>query len=592
MADSITKQVSAGAANSDNVKPLFKYVEITPNGVMMSLMKTVKGVETEYIATVCHTEMRVVGRADFDDAEYRVISFVHPATKHSRTIMIPMETIGTRQGWQLLQKNGIQVSTKSAYREKFAEYLMKAICYRDDGVPDGVLPEWRVLTTTGWHGDAYVMPDGSIISAKPAHGMIVRLSSRADEHANVDAAGTASDWREHVAPLVAGNTVMTLALGAALAGPLLPLLGVRGFGLHFWGGTSKGKTTALYVASSVMGHPDKREYSWDMTPLALGIMAAFNNHALLALDEIKQAKGREMARAIYGVFNGKNRAQGDKDGGLREQLRWNTMLLSTGELTVDRHISLALGEDIDAGALIRLLNVKYQEPVNLHGSANGKEFADRIKSLTHKYYGAFGRSWISALAKNPAKTQEIYTSAKSRWDAITSQYDHGAFARAGGHFAVIETALKLASLKALPLSVEDIERSVEDGFSQWLSGYTSDASLSHEDSGVIERAESVLAQVGKFPPAKMQKFAPLPNGEVWGYSDDDTGHVYVLPEVFRQRIAGNMDATDAAKLLESIGMLESAQHKQKRRYVWQNVRPKAGGPQIRAYKMRHVPNEE
>ncbi|WP_137489871.1 hypothetical protein, partial [Escherichia coli] len=85
MADSITKQVSAGAANSDNVKPLFKYVEITPNGVMMSLMKTVKGVETEYIATVCHTEMRVVGRADFDDAEYRVISFVHPATKHSRT---------------------------------------------------------------------------------------------------------------------------------------------------------------------------------------------------------------------------------------------------------------------------------------------------------------------------------------------------------------------------------------------------------------------------------------------------------------------------------------------------------------------------
>ncbi|WP_239255452.1 hypothetical protein, partial [Citrobacter werkmanii] len=61
MADSITKQVSAGAANSDNVKPLFKYVEITPNGVMMSLMKTVKGVETEYIATVCHTEMRVVG---------------------------------------------------------------------------------------------------------------------------------------------------------------------------------------------------------------------------------------------------------------------------------------------------------------------------------------------------------------------------------------------------------------------------------------------------------------------------------------------------------------------------------------------------
>jgi hypothetical protein len=66
------------------------------------------------------------------------------------------------------QKNGIQVSTRPTYREKFAEYLMKAIRYRDDGVPDGVLPEWRVITTPGWHDGAYVLPDGSIISANPS----------------------------------------------------------------------------------------------------------------------------------------------------------------------------------------------------------------------------------------------------------------------------------------------------------------------------------------------------------------------------------------------------------------------------------------
>ncbi|MEX9938311.1 hypothetical protein AB7W72_22885, partial [Providencia rettgeri] len=82
------------------------------------------------------------------------------------------------------------------------------------------------------------------------------------------------------------------------------------------------------------------------------------------------------------------------------------------------------------------------------------------------------------------------------------------------------------------------------------------------------------------------------NGEIWGYSDDDSGHVYLLPEVFRQRIAGNMDPTDAAKLLEGVGMLESTQQKQKRRYWWQNVSPKAGGPQVVAYKMRHAPEEE
>ena len=63
-------------------------------------------------------------------------------------------------------------------------------------------------------------------------------------------------------------------------------------------------------------------------------------------------------------------------------------------------------------------------------------------------------------------------------------------------------------------------------------------------------------------------------------------------DIVQQRIAGNMDATDAAKLLEGVGMLESTQQKQKRRYCWQNVRPKAGGPQVVAYKMRHAPEEE
>lgn len=577
-----------------NVVTLFPYIKFTSHNVIMRTLKKVKGDDVETMTVVCNTPLRAVGRAEVDGAECRVIRFTNPATKKQRTILIPMETIGTSAGWGLLQKHGIAPVSNKTFRGLLAEYLMGGTLYDDQGVPCGLLPEWRVITSSGWDGDIYVLADGTMIAPENADtkSIIVDLNQHKD-FTDASVSGTAEDWEKNVGALAKGNTILTLAIGAALAGPMLRICGVRGFGLHFWGGTSKGKTTAMYVASSVNGNPEKRELLWDMTPLALGIMASFHNDSLMGLDEIKQAKGKELARAIYNLFNGKKRVQGDKDGGLRAPINWNAMVMSTGELTVDRHIRLVLGEDIDAGALVRLLNIKYREPEHLHGTANGKAFADLIKRNTHKYYGAFARKWITALVTKPEGAIAQFEKCRERWDGITAQYNQGAFGRVGAQFALIEAALKMAK-KYVNQTAQEIEQLMESTFAEWLGDYTSDTGLSHEQSGVVERARDVLAQIGRFSPAKLAAHAALPHGEIWGYTD--ANYVYVLPSVFRERIAGNMDAHEAAKVLESVGMAQAKDEKRGdnavRRYHWQNVRPIIGGPQIITYRLKFEPDSE
>jgi hypothetical protein len=196
--------------------------------------------------------------------------------------------------------------------------------------------------------------------------------------------------------------------------------------------------------------------------------------------------------------------------------------------------------------------------------------------------------WIANLVKSPDKARSEYVAVKARWDAITAQYEHGAFGRAGGHFAVIETALKLASPKALPLTDAEIESGVQAAFAEWLSGYTSDANFSHEESGVIERAGAVLAQVGKFPPAKMSKFS-LSRMVRFGVI------AMMIPGMFmscRKCSDSESPGTWTPPMPPSYWRASECWKypaEAKAALCWQNVRPKAGGPQVVAYKMRHAP---
>ena len=107
----------------------------------------------------------------------------------------------------------------------------------------------RCVDRIGWHGSAFVLPDRTdgdtggetvllqVIGTAPAFGC----------------EGTLEDWRMEIAALAMGNSRAVLAISAALAGPLVYLVGEESGGFHFFGASSTGKTAILHVASSVWG---------------------------------------------------------------------------------------------------------------------------------------------------------------------------------------------------------------------------------------------------------------------------------------------------------------------------------------------------
>ncbi len=96
------------------------------------------------------------------------------------------------------------------HKRKLAAYLMAC------------QPERRItcVERTGWHGRAYVLPQGSI--GPDAEGVILQTAGYAAN--DFTERGSLSEWQQGVAGLAVGNSRLCFALSLAFAAPLLSLL--------------------------------------------------------------------------------------------------------------------------------------------------------------------------------------------------------------------------------------------------------------------------------------------------------------------------------------------------------------------------------
>ncbi|MCT9846755.1 DUF927 domain-containing protein [Leclercia adecarboxylata ATCC 23216 = NBRC 102595] len=580
------RKAKASASNS-NVVGLdteahdgIPYIAFLPNKIRMRTTRMVKGEEIEDVADVCDGYLRIIGYAvDENGDALRVAEIKNRISGKLKNVVLTMAEIGTREGWATLRKNDVFPLPK--HYETFSRYLAGSSLYDTDGIDCGHLPSWVVMTKPGWHNGAFILPNGDIINPEKGEtpNVICDLKHQPD-NASVGCKGTSKSWVDNVGSKIKGNDTLMMAVGVALAGPMLKLVGADGFGVHFWQPSSQGKTTALHVANSIYGNPEERKKSWNNTTFKLAMIAAANNDMFYGLDELKQCKPRELQPAIYCQFNQQMRGGMNKDRTENAAVTWNNTMMSTGELTVERHIQLMLNEVVDAGALVRLLNIHFRAPQKCWGfedvegeKQRGKLFAKYLNKQTQMHYGTFGRDWIGFLAANPGTVIEVFEKATARWNDITKD-KHGQAGRVAANFALVEAALKAAS-KPLDLSHDEIEAVLESFFESWLNDFSSDDALTHEQSGVIERAIHTMTQVGHFIAPGIEITANV--NDLWGYMREDK--FYLLPQAFTKYIAMNMDPTEAARVLADRGMLsfrtETKDGKTKRRYSYQNVAPYA-----------------
>lgn len=389
-------------------------------------------------------------------------------------------------------------------RQALMDYLMNSS-------PDR---QAMAATRTGWYGPAlFVMPRRVI-----GGGDVVFQSTEAGGH-EYDTAGGLGDWQAEVAARCLGNPVLILAVCAALAGPLLTLLDADGGGFHLLGDSSSGKSIALAVAASVWGKPRDFLRTWNATSTGLEGVATLRNDTLLVLDEIGEAKPQDVGGIIYALGNGTGRQRGKVSGLPRQVQKWRVMVLSSGELTMGKHMESA-GMRSKAGQELRLLDVptyrRYGAYDDLHGlelahdqasedgrKGAGRAFADTLKRATAQHYGHLGPAFVEQLVQRAgiatadagADLEAVFAELRQGFPIGTGQD-----ARAAARFAVAALAGELAIQgELLPWAQGTAIAAMHELFAAWAEfrgrGQSEDAKILRAVSTFIDRHAARFANV-------------------------------------------------------------------------------------------------
>lgn len=346
----------------------------------------------------------------------------------------------------LVPRNGEEVFTalldaglpfiELGHKRKLAEYLMAC------------QPERRItcVERTGWHGNAYVLPQGAI--GPDAEGVILQTAGYAAS--DFTERGTLVEWQRGIAALALGNSRLCFALSLAFAAPLLTLVGMEGGGFHLKGESTDGKTTIMKAAASIYGHPDRYSQTWRATGNAIEGIASRRNDALLCLDELGELDGKEAGQVAYMLANGQGKGRSKQDGELRERKAWRLLFLSTGELSLEDHAASA-GQRTQAGMEVRTIQIPSDTGHHgsfewLHGMEGGRIFADTLKANAEHQHGTAFRALVEGLALDlDTHREHLASEIKRLASELTPKGAGNQVGRAINRFALVAAAGELAT---------------------------------------------------------------------------------------------------------------------------------------------------
>lgn len=546
-------------------------IEDTDDGPMMRLR--LRGASLD----ICQ-KVDVVGYGSYEGKEYRVLRWMNNG--RPATVAVNLGGFASSAALTTLMDGGLLVRDGRQLRSALANWII------------GQKPatRWTLAASAGWTDDnrAYLLPDGHIIGDETP----VLFMGKRDVTGGWATSGTADTWRESVARLVDGNSLMMVCVATPFAGPLLKLAGIQNFGLHLYAPSTTGKTTCATLAASVCGEPSALKMTWNGTASGIGNKAAARCDSFLWLDELGEGRPEDLAGTIYSLFNGSGRMRAAQDGGDTSRDSWRLPVISTGEADTATFAGRAK-ITLAPGQLVRLLNipVEQMQPENLHGYSTAGAHARALTRACNDNFGAVFREWITWLVRNRQEAENTTRQCLDKWQpAVAGRYpDSPQVCRVADALAVLEAALVLTR----PFTGWD-EAACCDAvvrvFASWVKDF---GTHDKAQSQVISQATDFLMQYGR------SRFATLTTdgkantvtdqeasriGRLYGYrkpADGDNGDewFYVTPAAFRDHIAKGHNDRQAAAALEKAGMLA-------REAGRLQVRLRIGGGQQRFYKVK------
>lgn len=489
----------------------------------------------------------------------RLLRFLTPRGEW-REWAAPMEMLSGDGGELRAELLRMGVTIPHKQRQALTDYIMESA------------PKRHALaaTATGWHSpDLFVMPGGII-----GEGDVVFQSTEAGSQ-EYTTAGTAEGWRDTVAALCSGNPVPAMAVCVALAGPLLWLLDVDSGGFHFVGDSSMGKSVAALAACSVWGEPRNFKRNWNATSTGLEGLATMRNDTALILDEIGEAPAKDIGGLIYQLGNGTGRQRGKVSGMARPVNVWRTILISTGEMTLGKHMESG-GQRIKAGQEMRLLDIPAQRLYGafdfLHGMelphnpdneterrGAGRRFAETLKGSAASHYGHAGPEfvqWLIAFNQSAASGETDGQTLADMFAGLREQFpvSTGQEARAAARFTLCALAGELAiSAGVLPWVRGEALAAVRSMFEAWAAyrgrGQSEDVKILRAVASFIAHHES------RFEGMAANEYGSIPNRAGWWRANEAGEKVlYFAPDTLGEAAPG-YDRSRVIACLEAVGAI-------------------------------------
>ena len=353
---------------------------------------------------ITHGPVLLVGRSvDVESGEHYLTLAWPDALAGWREAIVPRATALDGRALVALTSQGAPISSPQG--REVALYLGAA----EASWPGDVE---RTAGRMGWH-EGGVLIAGRTVYEPDGYGG-PPLSYRTDDGSEQIAAryrprGTWAGWLEGWA-LISERPIAAAAVYAAIAAPLLKIVGCPNFFVDWSARSGRGKTTSLQVAASVWGEPaeDGLIQSWALTPTYAERIASIGCDLPLLLDEtntVPASRRSDLAQLVYTLANGRGKGRGTISG-VQRSASWRTIILSTGEARLTAYTQ-------DEGTRGRVISLT-GPPLGKHGA----ERAEQLRATLRAHHGHLGPMMLRWVVS--ADGGEL----KARYQQIVAWYSH------------------------------------------------------------------------------------------------------------------------------------------------------------------------
>ncbi len=431
-----------------------------------------------------------------------------------------------------------------------------------EGANSKHIPEGHVSSAMGWQGsDDRPTQHGFLCGTRQlgGNGRAIELEGSDGDMAEAKqfrVHGSFDTWKAVLEGIVHFPAVR-LAICAALAPPLIAILGAPNGIVEWSGRTSQGKTTVLKIAQSCWRSGTYDMSTWDATTISVEAAAKFQSDLPLIIDDTKTAGDASrggITKVIYQLIAGRARGRANRDGAQRLRGRWRTLAMITGEEPVGE---IAKAE----GAAARVLSF-WSAPFGEISETTGRLIDYSVDQLG-LHYGHAGPKVVRWLWDNQDAWDDLRTMYIESTNRVRRQLATPAAARLSEVIALLDCSAYVGMragcmpwmekpLWEYPEVNEAIRRALT------LASSSSDRAYDAWEYAISEALSKPKSWIpwGESPPDKERD----PSGGWLGYyaidSADRVGEHAWFPQQLRKVLtAGGFDPGSAMRAWKDLGVL-------------------------------------